>query len=233
MRTLRAQTGPFAERPYYTLEEIERICSEELQNAGHYPATPEPVRVERFIEKRFGISPIYDDLPEGVLGFTKFSAEGVEAIVVSRSLAEEHTKVAERRVNTTLGHEAGHGLLHAHLFVLGCDRSLFGDDADATRILCRDVPTATPSAQRGYDGRWWEFQANQAMGALLLPRRLADQILEPLRTRPGVLGRCVLEAQRREEALGLLAETFDVNPVVARIRLGDIHPQGEELQLTL
>ena len=29
-----------------------------------------------------------------------------------------------------------------------------------------------------YDGRWWEFQANQAMGAALLPRKLVEVALD-------------------------------------------------------
>src|SRR6266550_2761460 len=142
MKSYRPTSGPFAERPFYELKEIEGICAEELHGVGLYPARPEPVRVERFIEKRFRVSPTYEELPDGVLGYTRFNRDGVEAIVVSCALCEEGTRAAERRINTTLAHEGGgHGLLHAYLFVLGADtRSLFAGDADigSTRILCRD-----------------------------------------------------------------------------------------------
>lgn len=235
MKTFRPGVGPFSERPYFEIHEIERICSEELEAVGLFPSVPEAVRVERFIEKRFGISPSYDELPEGVLGVTKFGHEGVEAIIVSRTVDEEGTRATQRRVNTTLAHEAGHGLLHAHLFVLETNRSLFGEDADPTRILCRgdSIPTVGRPAQRVYDGRWWEFQANQAMGALLLPRKLVDRSLEPFLMRQGALGRSTLPAARREEAVRLLADVFDVNPIVARIRLGELYAEAEETQLTL
>ena len=83
MKTFRATSGPFAERPFYELKEIERICTEELHAAELYPSRPEPIRVERFIEKRFHISPTYEELPHGVLGYTRFNRDGVEAIVVS------------------------------------------------------------------------------------------------------------------------------------------------------
>src|SRR3990172_6177290 len=142
MKTFRAKSGPFQEQPFYKADEIERMCASELREAGLYPARPEPIRVERFIEKRFKVTPAYEDLPDGVLGWTKFGATGVDSIIVSRSLGDADGVVAERRVTSTLAHEAGHGLLHAHLFVLGLENmSLFpkGADVDSSRILCRDL----------------------------------------------------------------------------------------------
>ena len=237
MRTFRTTSGPFGERPYYTIDEIEQLCAEELDGVDMYPAAPGSVRIERFIEKRFGIHPIYDDLPTGVLGFTKFGCKGVEAILVSRALSEQGDKVSERRLSTTLAHEAGHGLLHAHLFVSGAaDKSLFDDDAleDPTRILCRDdgVPGITEKRQ-GYDGRWWEYQANRAMGALLLPRRLVNECLQGVLVARGSFGRKGLPQGQRETAARLISDVFDVNPVVARIRIADLYPIGDERQLTL
>ena len=85
--------------------------------------------------------PQYEDLPEGVLGFTKFTKKGVEAIVIAAALDAEKGKVAERRLRTTLAHEAGHGLLHAYLFALD-EKPLHLFDADSHadhKILCRDV----------------------------------------------------------------------------------------------
>ena len=239
MKSYRATSGPFAERPFYELKEIERICAEELHGVGLYPARPEPVRVERFIEKRFHVSPTYEELPDGVLGYTRFNRDGVEAIVVSCALCEEGTRAAERRINTTLAHEGGgHGLLHTYLFVLGADtHSLFEGNADvgSMRILCRHDAAAGEGqrVRRVYRGCWWEFQANQAMGALLLPRTLVERCLEAVLQRRGVLGRPVLPNARRQQAVSLVADVFDVNPIVARIRLGDIYPEHEERQLTL
>lgn len=238
MKTYRARTGPFPERPYYEAQDIEDICTDELRKAGLYPSDPTPIRIERFIEKRFGITPVYDDLPKGLLGFTKFGPQGLEDIVLSRALAEEQSKVAERRINTTLAHEAGHGLLHAHLFVLGTPpKSLFGDGVDeqVPKILCRNdaIPGVWTPKETSYDGRWWEYQANRAIGALLLPRALVDKALDKLLVARGLFGRKVLEAHRREKAEQLLAEVFDVNPVVARIRIGEAYPESDEAQLTL
>ena len=238
MKTFRANSGPFQERPYYELQEIENICADELRKAGLYPSNPSPIRIDRFIEKRFQIVPIYDSLSPNLLGYTKFGPRGVEEIVVSRALAEDGNKVAERQMNSTLAHEAGHGLLHAYLFALEPVRyrSLFGVDLDpkTPKILCRgEVAESGGRGKRPYDGKWWEFQANQAIGAMLLPRALVADCLDSFLTRKGKFGVGILPSERRSEAVRRLSETFDVNPAVARIRLEDVFGEGDSSQLTL
>jgi hypothetical protein len=228
MKTIRTSTGPFKERPFFEAEDIEQICTDELRAAGLFPTTPEPIRIDRFIEKRFHVSHRYDDLPEGVLGYTKFGKNGVEDIVVAKKLDEEQTDVSERRLSTTLGHEAGHGLLHAHLFVLGTKPlGLFGDSQSREPvILCRNE-----TARSKYDGSWWEFQANQAMASLLMPRKLVEVAVSPYLISTGILGAKYLEKTRRKEAETSLAQTFGVNPIVARLRLDTFYPDTPQLHL--
>ena len=241
MKLLGKQSGPFVERPYYEQWEIEAIAIDELSSVSLLPRVPEPIRIERFIEKRFGIVPLYDDLPNGLLGFTKFGPKGAEEVVISRFLSEEGSKSAERRVTSTLAHEAGHMLLHGHLFALQRRSeaiSMFNDDLDTSnqRILCRTGAIQASAGEAGilrYDGRWWEYQANQTIGALLLPRPLVNKALDSLLVPQGGLGSKKLESKRRSEAVQNLAEVFDVNPVVAQIRVDEIFPASEELQLTL
>src|SRR5678810_720817 len=111
MKTIRRPRR--TEQPYFSDSEIDRIAVEELLGAGLLPSRPEPVRIERFVEKRFGLARVsYEELPATVLGYTQFSSAGVEAVFVSRALSEEGSRVAERRINSTLAHEAEHGLLH-------------------------------------------------------------------------------------------------------------------------
>jgi hypothetical protein len=227
MRTYRSKTGPFSEQPFYEPAEIESICTDELQKLGLYPSDPGPIRIDRFIEKRFG-APAYEDLPTGLLGFTRFSTHGVEQIVVAKALDDEGTKPAERRLRTTLAHEGGHGLLHAHLFAFGArPDSLFreGLAPDAPKILCRDGGISGVGPAKGTPPyRWWEFQANQAMGALLLPKALVEKAVASILVLQGTLGIPTLLDDRRERAVRLVAETFDVNPIVARIRLDASYP---------
>ena len=228
-----AQSGMFSKPPYFKPSQIDQMCADELRKENLLPSSPTAVRIDRFIEKRFGVSPQYEDLPHGVLGFTKFGKNGVEAIVVSAALDAQDGKVAQRRVRTTLAHEAGHGLLHAYLFALD-DKPLHLFDKDSHtehQILCRDVPNEERTS-RSYDGRWWEFQANRAMGGLLSPRALVHEAMKPFLVPSGMLGVEILDEKRREEAVRALADIFDVNPVVARIRTNELYP-AETGQLRL
>src|SRR6185437_5356796 len=109
---------PFSERPFYSDSEIERTCTTELSWQSLLPTFASPIRIDRFIEKRFKLVPTYEDLGDGVLGLTRFTAHGVAEIAISRRLDDEVGRVSERRIRTTLAHEAGHCLLHAHLFTL-------------------------------------------------------------------------------------------------------------------
>lgn len=207
------------------------MCWDELRAANLYPEKPSPVRIDRFVEKRFKISIVYDDLPKGLLGFTEFGDRGVIGVVVSKAL-DDGSRSSERRIRTTLAHEAGHGLLHTHVMLLGDEsRSWFeGALDDRQRLLCRQDAFSHRKAGK-YDGKWWEYQANLAMSALLLPRGLVDLALEPVLTHSGSLGKRAIASGRRDEAVNTLAELFDVNPVVARIRLDATYPEGPQLTL--
>lgn len=237
MRVYRATSGPFAEKPFYKQEEVETLCSDELCKVRLIPSAPSPIRIERFIEKRFKVSPSYEDLPSGVLGLIQFGPNGVNRIIISKSLVEEGSKSSERRINTTLAHEAGHGLLHAHLFVLGeKPLSLFRGDLypNESGILCRGDGIQGIPGHRKRKYEWWEYQANLAIGPLLLPRSLVISTLQPFLVKKGLLlDREVLDQDRREAAVRLLAEVFEVNPIVAEIRLGVLFPSAATGQLTL
>lgn len=234
MKTLPTQAGPFTERPYFEDHEMESMALDELRRVALLPTSPGRVRIDRFIEKRFRVVPSYEDLDTGVLGYTKFGPDGAEKVVVSRSLSEEGTQVAERRERSTLAHESGHILLHGFLFGLQPlmkSDTFFKDDVDLKQrtVLCRDEGRT----RSGYDGRWWEFQANKMIGPLLLPRPLLVDALDGILMSSGMLGTRTLDASRRGEAVQHLAEIFDVNPVVARRRLDDIFPIAASEQLTL
>jgi hypothetical protein len=232
MKTFRAKTGPFTERPYYPDSDIENICSDELRAANLFPSTPGPIRIDRFIEKRFNVVPSYEDLGQSILGLTKFGSSGVKAIMVARFLEDDGSTSAKRRIRTTLAHEGGHGLFHTHLFAMSAEKKpLFGDftDPDAPKILCRDEGEGLI----GYQGQWWEYQANRAIGGLLMPKSLVESAVETFVIASGSLGLKSFDHSRTDEAIRLLVGTFDVNPVVARIRLGQLFPVSESAQLSL
>jgi hypothetical protein len=53
------------------------FCTDELRAVKLLPDRTEAIRIERFIEKRFGVTPEYADLPEGILGMMQFPARGM------------------------------------------------------------------------------------------------------------------------------------------------------------
>jgi len=219
MKSFRSKRGPFAERPYLEEGEIEQTCTHELLALDLMPKEPRPIRIDRFVEKRFNVVIEYDDLGPGVLGYTQFGKAGVKAVVVSRALDEEGTVASNRRVRSTLAHEGGHGIFHAHLFLETGTNSLFPEGSGARpRVLCRD----DESSARGYKGNWWEWQANPAIGGLLLPKRLVAKAVEQFVEEVGLLGLTVLPTAQRETAARHVADLFDVNPIVARRRLDEM-----------
>lgn|ERR1043166_2571791 len=233
MRTLRTSVGPFGERPYYSDEEIERICSDALAETGLMPREPGIVRIERFIEKRFKAPVIYERLAAKVLGFTEFGPNGVKAIHIAEA-SDAGSQSEARRINSTLAHETGHGLMHGHLFALGLDHGgLFGNDPDVTeqKVLCRDEDIQERGSKRRYDGRWWEFQANRAIGALLMPKEIFLLFMQQFVEQRGSFGIPMLPSTRRDKAVVAASNTFDVNPAVSRIRVASLFPETSD-QLT-
>jgi hypothetical protein len=215
VRKVPTPSGPFPFQLYFEdLGEIDEICLEALKRQSLLPPEPTPVRIERFVEKEFKTALRYEDLGPDNLGCTIFNSSGaVEAILVSRSLEEQNTTPARRRVRSTVAHEAGHGLLHGSLFV-GKNSPQVGENQ--RRILCRSEDILVET-KRSYHGRWWEFQANQAIGSLLLPRPLVNAFLDQSGSR-------IPAPEDRESLAKKAAPVFDVNPVVARIRLDSIFP---------
>lgn len=230
--------GNFIKQPYFTDNEIEAICTEKLRVHGFLPDSPAEIRIDRFIEKCFNVVPEYEELPPGVLGYTQFGPSGVEEIYVSRKLDEKGDKVSDRRIRTTLAHEAGHGFLHLQLFQFKhAPQSLFPEDInmEQKKILCREELDNKPNNQKrkGYDGRWWEFQANRAMASLLLPRSLVLDVADPFLSKEGLLEITIMKDAKRDEFEKVLSDIFNVNPVVARIRLNQLFPANLNSQLTL
>jgi hypothetical protein len=215
VRKVPTPSGPFPFQLYFEdLGEIDGICLEALKRQSLLPSEPAPIRIERFVEKEFKAPLRYEDLGPDNLGCTIFNSAGaVQAILVSRSLEEQNTPPARRRVRSTVAHEAGHGLLHGSLFAAGISPEL---GENQRRILCRSEDILVENRQ-SYRGRWWEFQANQAIGSLLLPAPLLNAFLEQS-------GSQIPAPAERESLAKKAATIFDVNPIVARIRLDSLFP---------
>lgn len=209
------------------------MCRDALAGAKLLPSEPQPIRIDRFVEKHFGCVPNYEDFGEGVLGCTLFDANGAVRAIGISSRIDDGTTVGRRRERSTTAHEAGHGLMHPLLFMPSPQQGRFNLNETSRenlnlkdrRILCRDndVREAT-GALRPYDGRWWEWQANRAIGGLLLPKALVQTALAGFLRHTAITGLPSLPESNRSAAVDHVAEVFDVNPAVARIRLGEMYP---------
>jgi hypothetical protein len=220
VRKVPTPSGRYPFQLYFEdLGEIDEICLDALKRQSLLPSKPAPIRIERFVEKEFKTALRYEDLGPDYLGCTIFNSFGaVEAILISRFLEEQNTTPGRRRARSTVAHEAGHGLLHGSLFI---DSPDLGENQ--RRILCRSEDILGET-QRSYRGRWWEFQANQAIGSLLLPRPLMNAFLDQSGIELDSSGSRMLTPEQRESLAKRAAVTFDVNPIVVRIRLDSLFP---------
>ena len=119
---------------------------------------------------------------------------------MSRALDEGGTKVAERRLRSTLAHEAGTGCYTHTCFALG------EKPKSAFRRPRSHAEHSLPGSHRCTGGRaqisghWSEFQANRAIGALLMPKPLVDKAVQEFCVEAGKLGQRTLAAEKREAA---------------------------------
>lgn len=173
------------------------------------------VDVDLVLLRTFDLEADYVTLPDGVLGRMLFLPDGSARVEVSRELADEAETdtVARRRLRTTLAHECGHVACHRLLFLGDTEMlSLFPSgeaEEEKPAILCRE---STVGAGSGYSGEWWEYQANQCMACLLLPRHLLVPRVETALSGVGATSfQEVVERGRDEEFVRSLANMFDVS----------------------
>ena len=225
MKERRNPLGVFGKTLYFTDREIDQMCFEALKNSGFYPSSPSPIEIESFVEKHFETTLDFGtSMGEGVLGWTLFGRNGkIQLVGISAQLAEDLSEVGIRRCRATVAHEAGHCLMHSSLFMEEAGEQMFGNiDLKMRRILCREDDIAGK-----YDGRWWEVQANKAIGGLLLPKGLVQTAVEKFLESAGALGLPVMPEKNRKLAIDYVAKTFEVNKKPAEIRLEKLFPNEE------
>src|SRR5437868_5958921 len=117
MQRFRAVSGPFEYQLRFSPEEIDDMCLEALAKADCFPKAPEPIRIDRVIEKLFTPNITYEEMKPGILGYTIFNLNGSIACVGISANLEDGQAASERRLRSTLAHEGGHCLLHPSLFM--------------------------------------------------------------------------------------------------------------------
>jgi hypothetical protein len=231
------------QRIWYESDEIEQIAAEQLTRAGLLPTLSNPVTdLERFIEEHLRADlDQYADLPEGVLGLTRFPARGHPVVLINKVLTEardqeEVTPGSVGRWRATLAHEASHIYLHRYLFdpemaqLSGGNRTDVPTDGGLMRCLHRDIsPTMGDWATVRRRSDWREVQANRGKAALLMPRRVFRRVALREMGQLG-LGNSASENSPNTEALvSAIATTLEVSKQAATIRLkseGLLKPAG-------
>ncbi len=186
------------------------------------------VDVDRVLLAAYQLEADYVSLPDGVLGRTLFRADGSAQIEISRELADEAEAdpLARRRFRTTLAHECGHVACHRMLFQADTETmSLFLSDEDhedeKPAILCRE--STVGSGYSGYSGEWWEYQANQCMACLLLPRHFLAPLFHAALNAVGAGS--YSEAAKQDQDVDIvraLANRFDVSWQALLYRLEEL-----------
>lgn len=177
MRVSRSKDSPWKQRLYFEPKEFEIMMNELRSRVGDKCFTEgKGVDVDYVLLKGYGCDPDYIELPDNILGKTIFSSDGKVEVQISSQLAEQAQtdNISRKRLRTTIAHEIGHIACHQSLFLKDeSTLSLFeSDEANSKKkvnnILCRDSSVDNYK----YSGEWWEYQANQCMATLLLPKTL-------------------------------------------------------------
>lgn len=223
MKQVRARDGQV--RLWFEDGEIDTIVERELNLSGLMPTRLNPVvDIERFVEQHLGVAmDQYAELDAEVLGVTSFVGGRRPSIDINKDLTgaaidrEDPFLGVLGRWRATIAHEAGHVLLHTVLFAQSsANLDLFAardlETSGTQRCLKRDLGSSGSAD-------WREFQANQAMASLLMPRSLFAEVVRSLLDEafPGHRG------PASEEMLTTLsltaAQTFKVSRQAARIRI--------------
>lgn len=225
------------QRIWYESAEIETIAEDELRRAGLMPPPHDPATdLERFIEEHLKAQlDQYAQLPEGVLGLTRFDARRGPAVSISSTLTEAADQDPPRpgqlgRWRATLAHEATHIFLHRYLFDPAMaplsSRQPGGSPAEpgaVMRCLHRDVAPVTTQDWGCVRQRrdWREIQANRGMAALLMPARTFKDVAFEQIAKLGLTS-SPSDPSCAETLAAALASSFQVSKQAALIRLGTL-----------
>ena len=221
--------------PVISRKEIDVIASSYVR-AFQPQALVEPqmFRIEEFIECCLQLNMDYQYLSHnGVyLGMTVFNdtdripvycpetntAEYIHAdahtVIIDCRLIEDEKQ--EHRYRYTLGHEAGHEVFHAHIFVTDPNQVSLWESASKPMIRCREDSSMRRCTNTvGWtDQDWMEWHANAFSSALLMPSDAVDIIY---RSTDGMK-----TAARNSAAIGEMVRVFNVSTEAATYRLKDL-----------
>ena len=154
--------------------------------------------------------PVYD--PE--LNEAKYVSEKARTVVIDNRLLEADQ---EHRYRFTMGHEAGHGILHAGLYMNDPNQEDLFVARTEPIIKCRvDAFIKFKSNRMWTSNDWIEWQANQFSSAFLMPHSMIMKLISGS------------HASTRDKAFDAamrirsVSEIFNVSKQAAKIRLENL-----------
>jgi len=191
------------------------------------PSLPADKFIEVYLPQVLGtevfLDPYADLRKEGrevILGATYFFDDYLE-VKIDRRVTEEADRTDQwGRYNATAVHEGGgHCILHPVLFQRDPNQQMLFHSPVNKKISCLQR-----TIEGFYTSEWWEYQANQFMANLLMPKGLFLAHFEMERNAYGIRdNRELAENQHVFNAVvGYLARTFQVSKQAVKIRLAEL-----------
>jgi hypothetical protein len=229
VKIIKDKTHTYPRRLWFEDGEIEKIAEKHRRDSASEagktdgPALDMDKFIEIYLPKALNTEVVLDpyaDLrnsegPE-VLGATHFHPDHLE-IKIERTLTEEAERTDQwGRYNATGAHEGGHCILHRIIFERDPNQQTLFREPEKNKISC-----LKRTIEGMYTGEWWEFQANQLMANLLMPRELFLAHFEMERNAYGIRdNRDLVKDQHLFKAVvGYLARVFQVSKLAVKIRL--------------
>lgn len=221
MRYKKDTTGRFDQRPHFEPDDIEDLCQKTLfdfigNTIGSVQCPISTDILTKLIESLTEDLDLFTnmadyDLADGVEGFTEYSFNSKPSVYINQRLSLHH--YLETRLRTTLSHETGHVILHGPLYKKDSQCRLLRSTEEWAR------PSPTTIAQRASSRDWMEWQANYAMGALLMPRSAVNDLAGWYAQKYGFGPPFHLRTGHAQELIKFTTKKFFVSPDAAEIRL--------------
>jgi hypothetical protein len=227
MRYVRDTTGRFQERPHFDPDELDFICDRALldhvEHCGRKLEFPISMDLlQTLIERHADTLDLYADLSAegaGVQGVTDFFPGKRPKVRIDAGLANDAYR--EVRLRTTLAHEFAHVRLHNSLFQVKAEAlDLFERPARRTPRAAdhlarckRETIVGAPQTD------WMEWQAGYVCGALLMPRRRLNDLVQARLRAAKQFNQVDLSSTLGHQIVVETAKSFFVSEEAARVRL--------------
>jgi hypothetical protein len=189
-------------------------------------ALPVDKFIEIYLPKALGSEIVLDPYADlrstegpNVLGSTDFHDDHLEVKIDQRVTKEAERTGQWGRYNATGAHEGGHCMLHLVIFQDDPNQESLFKSEKARKISCLQR-----TIEGEYTGEWWEYQANQIMANLLMPRELFLEHFVRERNAFGIRDNGELLKRRGlfDALVTYLARVFQVSKQAVKIRLREL-----------